>query len=75
MSEIRLFDAGCVKSTLDVLFGALVYERRRIDGLIERARNKDPHDPRIKRAESCGAIVDERLHKWLSRWEPAEPPN
>jgi hypothetical protein len=66
---------GCARSTLNVLFDELVREDRRITALIDRARKLNPDDPRIKRAEACGEIVQDRLCIWLDRWEPAEPPN
>jgi hypothetical protein len=75
MIEIGPFGTNCFESNLGVLFAVLVDERRRIDGIIERAKRQDRQDPRIERAEKCGAVVDDRIHMWLSRWEGREPPN
>jgi hypothetical protein len=67
------FEICCSRSTLNVLFQELVYERRRIRELTARAR--DRNDPRLQRVEACGKVVDDRLVVWLDRWQPPEPPN
>jgi hypothetical protein len=67
----NLFDAGCARSLVGLLFQELVAERRRIDTLTAQARDRNPDDPRVARAEACRTIADDRLYVWLSRWEPA----
>jgi hypothetical protein len=73
--ETNPFDVGCAKSTLDLLFTELIAERRRIGALTDQARNRNPDDQRIGRAEACGVVVNERVDLWLRRWLPPEPPN
>jgi hypothetical protein len=68
-----LFDSGCARSLLDLLFAELISERNRIATLADRARMQN--DPRLERVEACGRVISDRLTVWLDRWIPPEPPN
>jgi hypothetical protein len=69
------FDTGYARSQLSVLFHELVFESRRIDALLSRARDQNLNDDRVGRARAYGELVDDRLTFWLHEWQPPEPPN
>jgi hypothetical protein len=69
------FEIGYARSQLHLLFQELIAERRRIRALVDKARDRNPDDQRIGRAEACGKVVDDRVVVWLARWQPPEPPN
>jgi hypothetical protein len=53
-------------------FQTLGDRRRLLVKLTDRARERNPQNPQLARAEQYRAAIDDRLASWLRDWEPED---